>query len=91
MRHEVARPVHAAAVMAAAGDEEQRPLGLIRRLREVPRQRDQHRQAVAVVAGRIEPAVGVRVDDDDLVRSVGRRRADRVVALAGPSAFRCRA
>ena len=39
-RDEIAGAVHAAAVMAAAGHEQQRALGLIRGLREVPRQRD---------------------------------------------------
>ena len=54
-------------MMTGAGDEHERPVGFVLRLGEMTRQRDQHGEAVAVVAGAIEPGVGVRVEDDHFV------------------------
>ncbi len=81
---EAARTVDARAVMAGARHERQRAARLVLGLGEVPRQRHQHRQAVAVVAGALEPAVVVRVEDDDLVRRAAGNHRDGVLGLRGP-------
>src|SRR5688572_26528676 len=67
-------------MMAAAGHEKQRALGLMLWFRKMPRQRDQHRKAVAIVPGGIEPAVGMRVHDNKLIVSPPPHDANGVVS-----------
>ena len=76
------------AVMPAAGDEEQCAFRLIGGLCEVARQRDENRETITIVPGRIEPAIGMRVDDQHLAVTTAAHHADRVVALEGVEHFR---
>ena len=84
---EIARTIHAAAMMAAAGDEQQRAFGLMLGLREMSRQRDQNGEAITVVAGGVEPPIRVRVDDHHLIVSLPAHGANRVVAVQARKHF----
>ena len=81
---EVARSVHAGAVVPGAGHEDERPLRTVLRLREMPRERDEHRQAVGVVAGAVEPRIDVRVEDDHFVAPAGDDRDGVLRLQVGP-------
>ena len=68
---ETARSVESGCVMPGAGNEHERAIRPVLRLREVPGQCDEHRQSVAVVTRAVEPGVGVGVEDNHVLASSG--------------------